>query len=145
MLNIYFGDMQNSIYNTNVYFNNTYKDRWLQDEMSKKMIKAVDRSEVLDEKTILSPVFGNMSPKKLSGGVKTLLLIRFDKEKVFNASACGDNCAEWILKIAEERKVVINLHHIMDFGKGEFKIKILNTNKIVKNMAELVIEAGEFV
>lgn len=145
MLNIYFGDMPDSIYNTNVYFNNTYKDRWLQDELSKEMIRAVDRSEVIDEKTILSPVFGNMSPKKLSGGVKTLLLIRFDKEKVFNASACGDNCAKWILKIAEDRKVVINLHHLMDFGKGEFKIKVLNTNKIVKNMAELVIEAGEFV
>lgn len=145
MLNIYFGDMPDSIYNTNVYFNNTYKDRWLQDELSKEMIKAVDRSEVIDEKTILSPVFGNMSPKKLSGGVKTLLLIRFDKERVFNASACGDNCAKWILKIAEDRKVVINLHHLMDFGKGEFKIKVLNTNKIVKNMAELVVEAGEFV
>ena len=86
-----------------------------------------------------------MSPKKLSGGVKTLMLIAYDRSKVFNASACGDNCAEWILKIAQKEKIVINLHHLMDFGKGEFKIKVLNTNKIVKNMSELVLEAGEFV
>ena len=33
----------------------------------------------------------------------------------------------------------------MDFGKNEFKIKVLNTGKIVKNMGELVLEAGEFV
>lgn len=86
-----------------------------------------------------------MSPKKLSGGVKTLLLISFDRKNVFNASTCGDNCAEWILKIAKDRKVVINLHHLMDFDPEPFKAKILNTNKIVKNMTDLVYEAGEFV
>lgn len=145
MLNVYFGDMPDAIYNTNVYFNNTYKDRWIVNPLSKEMIKAVDNSDVIDERTILSPIFGNMSPKKLSGGVKTLILIAFDKSRIFNASTCGDNCAEWILKIAESRKVVINLRHLMDFGKGEFKIKILNTGKIVKNMHELVSEAGEFV
>ena len=145
MLNIYFGDMPESIYNTNVYFNNTYKDRWITTPFSKEVIKAVDQSEVIDEKTILSPVFGNISPKKLSGGVKTILLIAYDKTKIFNASTCGDNCAAWILQMAEKRKIVINLRHLMDFGKGEFKIKVLNTCKIVKNMGELVLEAGEFV
>ena len=146
MLNVYFGDMPEAIYNTNVYFNNTYKDSWIVKPLSREMIKAVDQSEVIDERTISSPVFGNMSPKKLSGGVKTLLLIAFDNsQKIFNASTCGDNCAEWILKIAQDKKVVINLRHLMDFGEGEFKIKVLSTNKIVKNMGELVWEAGEFV
>lgn len=137
--------MSDSIYNTNVYFNNTYKDRWITTPFARQIIKAVDNSEVIDERTILSPVFGNMNPKKLSGGVKTLLLIAYDTSKVFNASTCGDNCAEWILQMAEKKKLVINLRHLMDFGKGEFKIKVLNTGKIVKNMRELVFEAGEFV
>ena len=145
MLNIYFGEMSKAIYNTSVYFNNTYKDSWITEPLTKDIIKAVDNSDVIDEKTILSPIFGNMSPKKLSGGVKTLLLISFDRKNVFNASTCGDNCAEWILKIAEKRKVIINLHHLMDFGSKSFKAKILNTNKIVKNMTDLVYEAGEFV
>ena len=145
MLNVFFGDMSDSIYNTNIYFNNTYKDNWITNPLSIDIIKAVDQSEVVDERTILSPVFGNISPKKLSGGAKTLLLIAFDGSKVFNASACGDNCAEWILKIAEKKKVVINLRHLMDFGKGEFKIKVLNTGIIVRNMGDLVAEAGEFV
>ena len=145
MLNIYFGEMSKAIYNTSVYFNNTYKDSWITEPLTKDIINAVDNSDVIDEKTILSPIFGNMSPKKLSGGVKTLLLISFDRKNVFNASTCGDNCAEWILKIAKDRKVVINLHHLMDFGPEPFKAKILNTNKIVKNMTDLVYEAGEFV
>ena len=145
MLNVYFGDMPDAIYNTNIYFNNTYKDSWITKPLSREIIQAVDHSEVIDEKTIASPVFGNMSPKKLSGGVKTLLLIAYDKTKVFNASTCGDNCAEWILRIAEDKNVIINLRHLMDFGKGEFKIRVLNTGKIVKNMGDLVAEAGEFV
>lgn len=145
MLNVYFGDMPDAIYNTNIYFNNTYKDSWITKPLSREIIQAVDHSEVIDEKTIASPVFGNMSPKKLSGGVKTLLLIAYDKTKVFNASICGDNCAEWILRIADDKKVIINLRHLMDFGKGEFKIRVLNTGKIVKNMGDLVAEAGEFV
>lgn len=145
MLNIYFGDMPDAIYNTNIYFNNTYKDSWIIKPLSKDIIKAVDKSEVIDERTISSPVFGNISLKKLSGGVKTLMLIAYDKTKIFNASTCGDNCAEWVLKIAQERKVVINLRHLMDFGNNEFKIKVLNTDKIVKNMGDLVAEAGEFV
>lgn len=145
MLNVYFGDMPEVIYNTNVYFNNTYKDKWIVHPLSREMIKAVDSSDVIDERTILSPIFGNISPKKLSGGVKTLMLIAFDKTKIFNASTCCDNCAEWILRISENHKTVINLRHLMDFGKGEFKIKVMNTGKVVKNMQELVSEAGEFV
>ena len=145
MLNIFFGDMPEAIYNTNVYFNNTYKDSWITKPLSKQIINSVDKSEVIDAKTIYSPVFGNMSPKKLSGGVKTLLLVANDSSKVFNASTCGDNCAEWLLKIAEKKKVVVNLLHLMDFGKRNFKIKVLNTGKTVNNMGELVAEAGEFV
>ena len=37
---------------------------------------------------------------------KTLLLIYNQPEKIFNASTCGDNCAKWILKIAD--KVSLN-------------------------------------
>ena len=29
MLNIYFGDMPEAVYNTSVYFNYTYEDEWL--------------------------------------------------------------------------------------------------------------------
>ena len=112
-----------------------------------EMIRDVDRSKVIGPQVIESPVLGMITPLQLSGGVKTLLLIANDRSNkhVFNASTCGDNCAEWILRIADDKKVIINLRHLMDFGKGEFKIRVLNTGKIVKNMGDLVAEAGEFV
>lgn len=138
MLNVYFGDMPGAIFNTAVYFKNTYRDSWVTNPLSVQMIKDVDKSEVLSESVIESPVLGSISPLALSGGVKTLMLVNFDRKHVFNASTCGDNCAKWLLKIAEKRRVVINLHHVMDFGKGPFKIKVLNNGKIVKNMDELL-------
>ena len=138
MLNVYFGDMPGAIFNTAVYFKNTYRDSWITNPLSVQMIKDVDKSDVVSESVIESPVLGSITPLALSGGIKTLMLVKFDREHVFNASTCGDNCAKWLLKIAENRKVVINLHHVMDFGKGPFKIKVLNNGKIVKNMDELL-------
>lgn len=138
MLNVFFGDMPGAIFNTAVYFKNTYRDSWITNPLSVQMIKDVDKSDVVSESVIESPVLGSITPLALSGGVKTLMLVNFDRKHVFNASTCGDNCAKWLLKIAENRKVVINLHHVMDFGKGPFKIKVLNNGKIVKNMDELL-------
>lgn len=138
MLNVYFGDMPGAIFNTAVYFKNTYRDSWITNPLSVQMIKDVDKSDVVSESVIESPVLGSITPLALSGGVKTLMLVKFDREHVFNASTCGDNCAKWLLKIAENRKVVINLHHVMDFGKGPFKIKVLNNGKTVNNMDELL-------
>ena len=141
MLNVYFGDMPDAIYNTAVYFKNTYRDKWITDEYSRRMIKDVDRSEVMSESVIQSPVLGSITPLQLSGGVKTLMLIKFDRQHVFNASTCGDNCAKWILDMAKDRKIVINLHHVMDFGTGEFKIRVMNSGNIAHNMAELIHES----
>lgn len=39
MLNIYFGDMPEAVYNTSVYFNYTYEDEWLTSDLRKKLSK----------------------------------------------------------------------------------------------------------
>ena len=109
------------------------------------MIKDVDKSDVVFANLIESPVLGPISPLQLSGGVKALMLVDNDSHHVFNASTCGDNCAKWLLKIAEKKKVVINLRHLMDFGKGEFKIRVMNTGTIARNAEELLLAAGTYV
>lgn len=142
MLKVIFGNCENAIYNTSVYFKNTYQDEWITDELSVEMIKDVDKSDVIGPHLIESPVLGAISPKELSGGVKTLILIYKDKSKIFNASTCGDNCAKWLLEIGEMNGAVINLRHLMDFGNGDFEIEVLNTHQIVRNMKELIDVAG---
>lgn len=145
MLNIYFGDMPNVIYNTAVYFKNTYEDAWITAPLSREMIQDVDHSTVLESGVIDSPVLGKIPPVQLSGGVKTLMLVANEPDKVFNASTCGDNCAKWLLKIAEEKDVTINLRHLMNFGSEPFTIRILNTDQVVHSMKELIPIAGLYV
>ena len=54
MLNIYYGEMPDAIYNTAVYFKNVYQDDWLTDPFAQRMIKGVDKSKVLDKQLIES-------------------------------------------------------------------------------------------
>lgn len=146
MLNIFLGKMDDAIYFPPVYFDNQYKDEWITNELSVKMIKDVDRSSVIGERLIDSPVLGPISTKELSGGVKTLILMAFDDTgKVFNASACGDNCAKWILEIGKLKDLTINLRHIIEFGDEEFEIRILNTGETIHNMLEFINIAGKYV
>ena len=119
MLNIFFGDMPEAIYNTEVYFQNVYDDDWLKDDFAARVIKKVDRSEVLDAQAIKSPVLGIIAPERLSGGTKTLLLIKNMPDKVFNASTCGDNCARFILEIAKDREVTIESKKSCHVLKGK--------------------------
>lgn len=145
MLSIYLGDMDNAIFHPPTFFDNTYKDEWITNPLSKKMILDVDKSTVIGTHLIESPVLGPISPLQLSGGVKTLMLMAFDENNnIFNAT-CGDNCAKWILEISNHKNLTINLRHIMNFGKEPFEARILNTGQIVHNMLEFVLVAGDYV
>ena len=142
----YLGVFEIEIYNPPLYFINQYEDFWLESELAKKMIKDVDKSEVVGPHLIQSPVLGPISPRELSGGVKTLLLLAFDNSgKIFNATACGDNCAKWILEIAENKDLTISLHHSMNFGDGEYAIKILNNGVVVHNQEEWLDVVYDFL
>ena len=145
MLHVYYGDMKDAVFNTSVYFKNDYEDAWIVDPMVREMIRDVDHSEVLDSGVIDSPVLGKIPPLSLSGGVKTLILIKFEPEVIFNASTCGDNCAKWLLKLTEQEDRTVNLRHLMDFGKEPFALHILNTDQVVHSMKELVPIAGLYV
>jgi hypothetical protein len=119
------------------YFDNVYEDEWIEDEFVKEMIQDVDHSTVISAHIIESPVLGAITPKELSGGVKVLILMLKDDSFIYNMSNCGNNCAKWILKIAEQKDLTVYLQHILRF-EGEFEIKIMNTGKIVHNGAEYV-------
>lgn len=145
MLRIYYGELEseNYIFNPDIFFNNTYEDEWIVDPTVKQMIKDIDGSEVIGPRLIESPYLGPIPTERLSGGVKTLILMKFDREHIFNASACGDNCAQWILKVAreaeakDERDLTIRLGYLMNFGENEFEIEIANLGQIVHTLGEL--------
>ncbi len=145
MLYIYYGDIDSEkyIYNPDSFFNNTYEDEWIINPLSVEMIRDVDGSTVIGPRVIDSPYLGAIPTERLSGGVKTLILMSQDQEHIFNASACGDNCAKWILHIArlldaEGKDLHIRLGYLMDFGEEAFSINIENLDCIVQDREELV-------
>ena len=150
MLRIFYGEpeVENYIFNPDSFFNNTYEDEWITEPLSVEMIRDVDGSEVVGPRAIDSPYLGSIPTERLSGGVKTLILMAHDRDHVFNASACGDNCAKWILKIADileenGEDLVIRLGYLMDFGKEPFEIIIENLGMKVttgKELAEAVLD-----
>ena len=145
MLNIFYGDMKEAVYNTASYFKYDYEEGWIVDPMVKEMIQDVDHCTVISSHVIDSPILGAITPRELSGGVKVLILMLKDDSFIYNMSNCGDNCAKWLLKIAENEDRTINLRHLMRFGPEQFTIHILNTDQIVHSTEELVSIAGEFV
>ncbi len=145
MLKIYFGEMEGVLHNVETYFNNQYQYQWLEDPFVKGLIEDVDRSIVESPECIKSPVLRQIPPTRLSGGAKAVILMKYLPDRVINASNCGDNCAKWILKLGQEKDLLINLHHIMEFEEDEFEIEILNDHSIVRNMAELVNAGIEFL
>ena len=72
-------------------------------------------------------------------------MINHELTHVYNASACGDNCASWLLKIGQEKDVLVRLGHIMHFPDVEFQICIANTGEKVSSqydLAQKVIMGG---
>lgn len=128
MLRINFGSLPDEIYNTEIFYENQYDRNWVMDDFAKEIIKDIDSSEVIAPDLIKNDVFGSFSSTELSAGVKTLLLIKNMPNKIFNISNCGDNCAKYLLKLAEDRDIKVTLHHAMDFGNN-FSVKVINEGK----------------
>ena len=101
MLKIVYGNIKDAIYNTSVYFDNTYLDNWITTPLAKKIIKNIDKGEVLSPQAIDTKALGVIPVTQISGGTKTLLLMLNEPEKIYNASTCGNNCAKYILEIAD--------------------------------------------
>ena len=64
MLHIYYGDpdLENCIYNPKAYFDNTYEASWITDPLTKRMVRDVDKSEVVGPGLIESPFLAPFRP-----------------------------------------------------------------------------------
>lgn len=82
------------------YFDAQYEPEWLTEPLIKDMIRDVDKSDIVDQ-CIISPVLGQISPEKLSGGVKSLIMIAHSEEGMYlNLTCLGQNCAKWLARLS---------------------------------------------
>lgn len=94
------------------------KPEWFKDPFVRKVIREIDKSEVTGDDRIESPVFGDISTVNLSTGCKALIIMRMQPEFIVYATRCGDNCAPYILELAENQDLRILLHHCMEFPEN---------------------------
>jgi hypothetical protein len=144
MLKVWVGnivnDMEEYIAVPGAYFNHKHKPEWILSDFSKTVIRDIDKSEVIDVDCVKSPILGMIPINKIAGGTKTLIMMKYDDEHIFNASSCGDNCAKYIIEIAKEKDLVISLGHIMDFPDDmEVDGIIMNKGKEFHNKNEFVM------
>lgn len=148
MLNIIFRrgtrdlEDKNYVFNPDVWFNYNFEEEWLEEELVKKMILDVDHSKVEAPHLINSPVLGPMAPERLSGGVKALIVMYKEPDLIVNASACGNNCAKWILEIGKRQDITIRLGYEMEFQEP-FDIRIKNSGRVIHNWPEFMAEFQE--
>lgn len=150
MLNLWLGEgyPYGEVYKKiDMYFNLVKKKEWFSDPLIKEMIYNVDNGTVvLKDFALENPIVGGMSPDSLSGGVKTLILIKEFPKDVYHLNNCGENCFEWLFKICEneDRTAVLDYCPLISF-LDPFEIKILNSGNIVHNAGELALECIDTV
>lgn len=134
MLNVIIGRPEGELYETARYFDALFEEEWMNHDIIKDIIKDIDKSEMVSSRLIQNDTYGSFSPKDLSGGTKTLILMLNFPDMIFNGSQCGDNCCEWMIKVGELVSPTIAVHHRHNFPENkEFEIRILNDNSIVRN------------
>ena len=58
VLKVLFGNMPEAVYNTSLYFDNTYLDSWITEPFGQKMIWSIDKAKVLGPNAVESKALG---------------------------------------------------------------------------------------
>lgn len=135
-------DSEKYIFSPDTYFKYNFEIAWLEDDFVKKMILDIDKSNVISSNVIESPVMGQIAPERLSGGVKALIIMYNEPDMIVNASACGDNCAKWILEIGKIKDLTIRLGYEMEFPEP-FEMMIANSGHVIHSYMDFLIECQE--
>lgn len=145
MIKVLFGrELEDTIQNIDVYFNNTYEYDWFKDDIVKQMIKDVDNSDIVDT-CVISPVLGTIPVEKLSGGVKALICLYKDDEAIINLTSCGQNCQEWLSRIASMKDITVSMTgYDLTFKDLSIHGVCLNDGSAINNSSEWTRKMCDF-
>lgn len=145
-LNVYFGEMPNELVVADGWFDNQLPDEYYVTDFSKRVIKTIDKSDVINENMVESPVLGCIPMTSISRGSKGLILYRYT-DKIVNLVSLGDNCIPILLDILKERgTLTVSTERLVDFYEFGYvgEINILNDNSVVYSAKELFKKYLEF-
>ncbi len=138
MLHIYVNEPAGLIKSVDSWFNRNKKKEWFNRQDVKNVIMKIDNTKAVKDEYLESPVFGAISPDRLSTGCKALILMIIQNRPVY-ATKCGDNCIDSIIEIANSKELYICLHHPMKFPM-KFEAVMEDTDTKVKSRKEFLDE-----
>jgi hypothetical protein len=140
MLYIYFGsinqDSSPDIYVKHIdsWFNNYFEESWTDNEWAKRVVKEIDKSELLSLKVIDSKWLGATSVECLSGGAKQLIMANAVPNIVFNGNNFGDNCFPLLLELSKTKDIMMDLYYHPIFEWPEWaEVTSINTGNVVRS------------
>ena len=131
-------DKNKVVFSTRGEFDYNYKDSWITEDLTKQMIRDIDKSEVLTSSIIDGPI-GAIAPRYLSGGVKGLIMLAhgYKQDYAYKSTIFGDNCCKWLLEIAKNRDILIYTRHILDFsGCNDIKMYFKELDRTASGIRE---------
>jgi hypothetical protein len=128
--------LPNEVSIADFYFDAYVDEVWFESDFVKQMILDIDKTECYSMYNMKSPMLGAINCTKLSTGVKNLIIAYNVDNVVINATHCGDNCAKWLLKIAELKDLTIELFHPMRSPRESFCAILLNNGKTLETLED---------
>ena len=139
MLKVWFGESEKALKSGNGYFDNWLDDSCLETEFAKRIVKAIDKSDLISKNLVQSPVIGAVPPSFLSGGTKSLLILKYS-DNVMSITAFGKNCYPYIIEISKDKDITIhsnNAFRIFECGDLDM-VLVLNDDSYVYSDEELI-------
>lgn len=146
MLSIYIDDGMHMlpddwVTNISASFDAEYEPEWFSDTFVQEIISVVDKSEVILMKgnrstNIYNEYLGNISPRDLSNGAKSLILL-WKTDYKLNGDRMGNNCIPLLLRISEQKDIIISLGHIPKLPY-KFEAVVLNNNAQIHSIKDFL-------
>ena len=146
MLNLIVGKNKEYANAPDGWFDNQLDDDYLNTDFSKDAVLKVDKSELVNENLVQSPFLGAIPPSKLSRGVKTIILLRYVDDRIFDLDYCGDNCTALLASVFNQFDRTAQANVFQFFYKNGLvgKIHIMNDDSYVSSDLELFDKFQEF-
>lgn len=120
------------------FFSLHKKKEWFQDPFVRRIIREVDKAEVIRDFVLENDEGEAIPPEYLSTGTKTAICIYKFADMVFNATQMGDNAFKFVLELSQERDITVLVYRDLPYN-GLCKVPLYKDYEKVE-----VKDAAEF-
>lgn len=120
-------------------FNTRCKESWFEDNFVKEILYKIDHIDKINGKAFHNYITNDThAPEKLSTGAKTLILIYYFKDVIFEGRM-GSNCTEFLERMTRDRDITIATGYAHHFSyKYISEINYINYGVVSRSTGDMV-------